>query len=168
MQRTAGLVALLVLALVAVSAARLQAATLAGSKPCATIDGPMWSQTINVTANSPKKKARLRVIHGTGYYVFVDHLRCGWAGHIVSRLVARRLPARLPDASPVGYDCRAGRSRWFRDIYNGDAVRRSLPATSVGSCSPEGPNAALALTFHAFWWTPAKPCRASITDACRR
>jgi hypothetical protein len=159
--------ALLGLAIAAVAAAHLQATTLAPRKPCATIHGPIWSQTINVTANSPKKKAQLRVIHGTGYYVYVDHLRCAWAGHFVSRLTAQRIPARLSAASPAAYVCRAGRSRWFRDIYNSDAVRRSLPPTSVGACSPEGPNAALALTFHTFWWTPAKPCRAFMTYACR-
>jgi hypothetical protein len=167
MQRIAVLVVLSLVTSAAIAAAHPLSST--GSyRRCATIHGPEWSQTINVTANlTPKKKTRLRVIHGRGYYVFVDHLTCAWAGQNVSRLIARGTPLRLHDASPAGYDCRAGRSRWFRDAFNGDAVRRSLPPNSVGACLIEGPDA-LGLTFRTFWWTPAKPCRSFTTYFCRR
>jgi hypothetical protein len=167
-RRAAVVVALLVLAIAAVAGAQPQPASLTPRQPCATIKGQEWSQTINVTANSsPPKPARLRVFHGKGYYVFVDHLRCAWAGRIVSRLIAQPTLARLRDASPEGYVCRAGRSTWFRDPFNGDAVRRSEPPTSVGTCLREGPNA-LGLTYRTFWWSPAKPCRTVITATCRR
>lgn len=152
MRGIAALVALLPLALVATAAAHPQSTTVA-AKPCATIHGPRWSQTINVTANSPRKRAHLRVIHGKRYYVFVDRLPCAWASRIVSRLIRTEIPWRLRDASPEGYDCQAGDSRWFRDSYNGDAVRLSEPVTAYGACLiPES----VGFTFHTFWWSPAK------------
>jgi hypothetical protein len=167
MRRIAVVFVMSVVALAAVASAHPLSTTDQNLQRCATIKGLEWSQTVNLTANSaPPKKARLRVIHGTGYYVFVDHLRCAWAGRIVARLIAQRTLARLTDASPAGYVCRAGRSTWFRDPYNGDAVRRSLPPTSVGACLPQGSDAGI--TFHTFWWIPAKPCRSFITDTCRR
>jgi hypothetical protein len=157
-----------VVALAAVAGAQPLSTTGQSLQRCPTIKGPEWSQTINVTANSvPRKKARLRVIHGTGYYVFVDHLRCAWAGRIVQRLIAQPTLAQLTDASPAGYVCRAGQSTWFRDLFNGDAVRRSLPPTSVGACQPQG-SGAFGITFHTFSWIPAKPCRSFITSSCRR
>ena len=153
MRGTAVLLALLPLAIVASAAAHPQSTALT-TRPCATIHGPKWSQTINVTANSPKKKAHLRVIHGKRYYVFVDHLPCAWASRIVSRLIRIEVPWRLRNASPAGYDCQAGDSRWFRDPYSGDAVRLSEPVTAYGACvRPES----VGFTFHTFWWSPAKP-----------
>ena len=149
---TAVLLALLPLVIVASAAAHPQSTTLT-TKPCATISGPKWSQTIKV-GNSSKKKAHLREIHGKRYYVFVDHLPCARTSRIVSRLIRIKIPWRLQSASPAGYDCQAGDSRWFRDPYNRDAVRLSEPVTAYGACVlPES----IGFTFHTFWWSPAKP-----------
>ena len=164
MRGAAVLITSLSLAIVASAAAHPRSTTLT-TRPCATIHGPKWSQTINVTANSPKKKARLRVTHGARYDVFADHLSCAWASHNVLRLIRVGIPWRMRDASPAGYDCRVGDSEWFRDTYNGDAVRQSEPATAIGTCLlPQS----LGLTFHTFWWNPAKPCRSAVTAACRQ
>ena len=152
MRGTAVLVGLLSLAIVAGAAAHPQSTTLV-PKPCATINGPKWSQTINA-ATSSKTKAQLRVIHGNRYYVFVDHLPCARVGRVVSRLIRIEIPWRVREASPAGYDCQAGDNNWFRDPYNGDAVRQSEPVTAYGACLiSEAPG----FRYHTFWWTPAKP-----------
>ena len=152
MRRTAVLLALLPLAIVASAAAHPQSTALT-TKPCTTILGPKWSQTIKVAATS-RKKAHLQVIHGRRYYVFADHLPCARTSRMVSRLIRIEIPWRLRKASPVGYDCQAGDNNWFRDPYNGDAVRLSEPVTAYGWCvRPES----IGFTFHTFWWSPAKP-----------
>ena len=147
MQRSALLVALVpVLAIAAGAAANPQPVT----RVC-TIRGPQWTQKIALP-----KRSRLLLIHGRRYYVFVDHLSCAWAGRVVSRLIPLRKPWKVRDASPPGYACNVGDTTWFRDAFNGDAVRWSQPQTSVGSCVlPQS----VGLTYNTFWWTPAKPRR---------
>jgi hypothetical protein len=138
-------------------------------QPCATIAGPPWTQTINLTANlPPPKTARLRVLRGNRYYVFVDHVSCAWARTRASQLMQFRTSARVGDAAPSGYLCSAGSRHWFRDGFNGDAVRRTYPPTSMGGCSTQKTSAVPGETYRTFWWTPAKPCRPDFTtDTCR-
>lgn len=147
----AGLVALLSLAAVTSAAAHRQSTAL-GAKRCPTIHGPRWTQTINA-ANSSKQKAHLRVLHGRRYYVFVNYLPCAWASRVVLRLIRIGIPWRVRQASPAGYVCQVGDNNWFRDPFNGDAVRQSEPVSAYGACTrPEAPG----FSYHTFWWSPAK------------
>jgi hypothetical protein len=149
----------------------LAAAALAGpqiSQPCATVIGPAWTQTINLAANlPPPREDVLRRIRGSRYYVFVDHVNCALAKKQVAKLIALRTRARLHSASPPPFACYAGPSGWFRDVFNGDAVRRTWPVTSTGICSTQKTDAVPGVAYRTFFWSPAKPCRSFITDTCR-
>jgi hypothetical protein len=135
------------------------------SKPCGTTDGPPWTQTINLNGymlnGKPPRPAppNLKVIHGSRYLVFVDRVRCTWATRQVSRLLPLRTLHRVQKAAPEGYACYVRGRGWFRDGWNGDAVRRTEPPTSWGICSTQTNDAIPGATFR---WTPAKPCRAGL------
>ena len=137
--------------------------------PCTTIEGPAWTQTINLTASLPPPKvARLKVLRGTRYYVFGDHVSCSWAERQAARLVHLGTSARVQAASPSGYYCKTGSKHWFRDGFNGDAVRRASPSISIGGCTTQKTDARPGEMYRTFWWSPAKPCRPDfITDTCR-
>jgi hypothetical protein len=156
-------------ALVAV-ASTFAASHASTPQACATIAGPTWTQTINVTANRPPPKtAKLRQISGSHYDVFVDHLACTWAKSRVRGLLRLRASAEVRASAPSGYLCSVGSTHWYRDVHNGDTVRRSAPLVSVGVCSTQETDAVPGVTYPTFWWTPAKPCRLDfVTDVCRR
>ena len=138
-------------------------------QPCATIDGPEWTQTINLTADQARPTtAQLRTLHGRRYYVFVAHVPCAWAMRRVSALIRSRRSARVHDASPADFDCRVGSRNWFRDPFNFDAVRHSQPPRSIGICSTQKTDPVPGVTYRTFWWSPAKPCRPNVrTETCR-
>jgi hypothetical protein len=169
MSRVALGLALIALAVAADAGARPLAAQGSSPQPCATVDGPEWTQTINLTAHqAPPKAPQLQVIGGTRYYVFIDHTRCAWAKGYVASLLQLRTVAKMRAASPPGFLCRARPEGWFLDPVNGDAVRRVLPSSSVGTCSTQKTDAVPGVTYHTFWWSPAKPCRADFnTETCR-
>jgi len=107
----------------------------AAAPPCATVGGPVWSQTIDLAADGPPPKtAELRAIHGARYYVFVDHVSCRWAKGQVARLLTLKSWAVARTSPPVGYVC-FGQRGWFRDVFNGDAVRRTSPSVAAGTCT---------------------------------
>jgi hypothetical protein len=140
----------------------------AAAPPCATVGGPVWSQTIDLAANEPPPKtAELRAIHGARYYIFVDHVSCRWAKGQVARLLTLESWAVARTSPPVGYVC-FGQRGWFRDIFNGDAVRRTSPSVAAGTCTTQKTSAVPGVTYRTFYWEPAKPCRPDfITDLCR-
>jgi len=67
--RSAAIKAVVVAVTIAsVAGARSLTATSVYPQPCVTIDGPGWTQTINLTAHqAPPKTARLRALHGRRY-----------------------------------------------------------------------------------------------------
>src|SRR5262245_23295954 len=135
MQRVAAGIGVAMLVLVAAAGARPMRSTGTYPQPCATVDGPAWTQTVNLTANlPPPKTARLKELHGTRYYVFVDHVSCAWASQRATRLLPLRTSSRVQTAGPPGYTCSAGSRHGFRDGFNGDSVRRTYPPTSFGGC----------------------------------
>jgi hypothetical protein len=159
MQRIALGLALTVLAIAAVAEARPLATgpiQLCGG----TTDGPEWTQIINETGHLPPPRTdRLRLLHGTRYYVFVLNVRCAWAKQNASRLVPLETIARVRAASPRGFLCSLGPTTWFKDAFNFDTVRRSQPPSSIGSCTTQKTEAVPGKAYHSFFWTPAKPCR---------
>jgi hypothetical protein len=169
MPRGALSLALIALAVAAAADAHPLGTTSVYPQPCVTVDGPEWTQTINLTAHqAPPKTAHLRVLHGRRYFVFVGHVPCAWAKRNVTALISRRTVADVQDASPAHFGCRAGSKRWFTDPFNGDAVRHSQPLSSIGLCSTQKTDAVPGVTYRAFWWSPAKPCRPNFkTETCR-
>jgi len=141
-------------------AASVRAQVAATPKPCATVSGPAWTQTINLTGYlAPPKKPDLREIQGTRYIVFVDHVRCAWAVQRMSRLFPLTTRRQVDAAAPTGYRCGIGSKHWFIDGWNGDFVRRTTPPSSIGGCSTQKNDPVPGVTHHTFWWRPAKPCR---------
>ena len=138
----------------------VQAQVAPTPKSCATVKGPTWTQTINLTGYlAPPKEPELRVIHGSRYNVFVDHVGCAWSTRQVSRLLPLMTKRRAESAAPAGYACLMGQKGWGIDGWNGDFVRRATPPTSVGACSTQMDDAVPGVIYPTFSWGPAKPCR---------
>src|SRR5262245_1073347 len=83
-------------------------------RPCATIDGPAWTQTINVASfRKPPKAPDLRVIKGTRYYVFVDHVGCATATRYTASLLRLATPHwQMFAGGPAGFTCHGGPTAW--------------------------------------------------------
>ena len=70
----------LVVGACAVAAVSIASGQTITQKPCAIVNGPPWTQTINLSGYlPPPKEPELRVIHGSRYNVFTYHVRCAWA-----------------------------------------------------------------------------------------